>query len=269
MEIPNEYKKNLYRVLLTFLVILSIYFVSLSLSEFKSYSIMGSSELSTITLSGHGEVSAVPDIANVYFTISKEAKTAKEAQTLVAEIEKGSLDFLKENDILIKDIKTANVSLYPKYEYKYDNKTMMPCNKFNCSPRPGKSVISGYVASESLTVKVRNTDDVGKIMQGLGTLGVSDLNGPNFTIDNEEGLQAEARKKAIDDAKDKAVVLAKDLDVNLGNIISFNESGNYPMPMFATKGMIEDSVSIASVPAELPKGENIISSDVTITYEIK
>ena len=64
----------------------------------------------TVTLSGHGEVNAVPDIANVYFTIRKEGKTVKEAQNAVALIEKSSLDFLKSNDVAEKDIKTTNSS---------------------------------------------------------------------------------------------------------------------------------------------------------------
>lgn len=268
MEIPNTYKKNIYLASLVFLIVLSLYFAVKFLSEFKSYDLIGNKEVGTITLSGHGEVSAVPDIANVYFTISKDAKTVKEAQALVAGIEKKSLDFLKENNVLEKDIKTSNASFYPKYEYKYNTKIMMPCTQYGCPPTPGSNVITGYTASESITVKVRDTDDVGKIMQGLGSLGVSDLSGPNFAIDNEDGLKAEARKKAINDAKAKAEVLAKDLGVRLGKITSFSESGNYPMPMYA-KAMMEDSVSSAPAPAEIPKGENTISSDVSITYEIR
>ena len=110
---------------------------------------------------------------------------------------------MKENNVLEKDIKTSNASFYPKYEYKYDTKITMPCTQYNCPPTPGKNVITGYTASESITVKVRNTDDVGKIMQGLGTLGVSDLNGPNFAIDNEDGLKAEARKRQLTMLKKK------------------------------------------------------------------
>src|SRR3989338_6144941 len=103
----------------------------------------------------------------------------------------------------------------------------MPYTEYSCPPRPGKSVISGYEASESITVKVRNTDDVGTIMQGLGTIGVSNLSGPNFSIDDEDALKAEARKKAIDDAREKAKILAKDLGVRLGRISSFSEGGGY------------------------------------------
>lgn len=266
MEIPDEYKKNLYRASLVLLIILSLYFVVRSLSEFRSYSMMGSSGANIITLSGHGEVSAVPDIANVYFTIMKEGKTVKEAQDAVAVVEKNALDFLKESNVADKDVKTSNASFSPKYEYRVS--TSQPCFNGYC---PQNQVITGYQASESITVKVRNTDDVGKIMQGLGTLGVSDLNGPNFAIDNEDALKAEARKEAIDDARTKAKTLAKDLGVNLGRIANFSESGNYPTPMYYAKdAMMESSAgSVAPAPAQLPKGENTITSDVTITYEIR
>lgn len=271
MEIPNQYIKNLYRAVLTFLIILSLFFSVKFLSEFKSYGMMGSNEANTITLSGHGEVTAVPDIANVYFTISKEAKTVKEAQAGVATIEKKALDFLKEKNIDEKDIKTTTASVYPKYDYV---RTLCPQIEiggvsqpdYNCGT--GKSVLVGYTASESITVKVRNTDDVGDIMQGLGATGVSNLSGPNFAIDNEDALEAEARKKAINDAREKAKVLAKDLGVRLGRIVNFSEGDNY-FPMYAKSAMMDSAVSSAPAPAEIPKGENTISSDVTITYEIR
>lgn len=266
MEIIHENKKGLYKALLVLAVVLSLYFAVKFLSEAKSYGMMGN--LNTITLSGHGEVQAVPDIASVYFTIRKEAKTVKEAQDGVAEVEKKALDFLKTSKVLAKDIKTSNASFYPKYEYQYDYKTVLPCNAYGCPPRPGKNVIVGYESSESITVKVRNTDDVGSIMQGLGGLGVEELNGPDFTIDNEEGLKIQARKEAIDDAKAKAKALAKDLGVRLGSISSFSESGYYPSPMMYAKDMAVGA-SAEPAPAQVPKGENTISSDVTITFEIR
>ena len=133
---------------------------------------------------------------------------------------------------------------------------------------PGKQVLTGYEASESITVKVRNTDNVGKIMQGLGSVGVSNLNGPNFTIDNPDTLQEQAREKAITDAKTKAATLAKDLGVTLGKITNFSDSGGgYPV-MYAN-AMAVPSAAKVSTPAQIPAGQSTISSDVTITYEIK
>jgi len=269
IEIPIEYKKNLYRTILSFIIILSLVYAVRFLSELKSYGMMDNYSSNTITLSGHGEVSAVPDIANVYFTIRKEGKTVKIAQDAVALVEKSALDFLKQNKVEDKDVKTTNASFNPKYEYRYDTLVLIPCSEYGCPPRPGKNVISGYEAYESITVKIRNTDDVGKIMQGLGTLGVTDLSGPDFSIDNEDVLKAQARKEAIEDAKAKAKVLAEDLGVELGKIMSFSEDGNYPIPYYGKEMMALDNASSAPAPAEIPKGENIITSDVTITYEIK
>ncbi len=263
MEIFNEYKKFIGPVVVFFLVVVSLLFTVRLLSEFRNYGV-GSRDANTITLSGHGEVQAVPDIATVYFTISKDAKTVKEAQDMVAEVEKKALASLKENKVAEKDIKTQNASFYPKYEWKSSSSPV--CMMQYCPPG-GSQVIVGYTASESLTVKVRNTDDAGKIMQGLGALGVSDLSGPNFSIDDEDALKADARKEAIVDAREKAEALAKDLGVKLGKVVSFSENGGYAYPMMYSKDMMNSSA--ASAPASLPKGENTISSDVTITYEIR
>lgn len=275
IDIPNQYIRVLYRGIATLLFILAVFFAIKTLAEFRSYGMMGSSEANTITLSGHGEVQAVPDIANVYFTITKDAKTVKEAQDAVALVEKSALDSLKANNVADKDIQASNSSFYPKYENQ--RSLCPPILMMDGSTQPtslycgsGKQTIIGYQASESITVKVRNTDSAGKIMQDLGALGVTDLSGPNFSIDNEDNLKAEARKKAIDNARTKAEALAKDLGVRLGRISSFSESGNY-FPMYGKTSFLEvgaDSVS-APAPAELPKGENTISSDVTITYEIR
>jgi hypothetical protein len=232
----------------------------------------------TISFSGHGEVTAVPDIANIYFTISKDGATVKDAQAGVAVIEKKALDLLKAKGVADKDIQTANASFNPKYEYRQAvcppipmgagtaGVTVSPASPYYCPS--GKQVLIGYTASESITVKVRNTDSVGDIMKGLGTTGVSDLNGPNFAIDKEDVLKSQARKLAIDDAKAKAKVLAKDLGVNLNKIVSFSENGNYPI-IYAAKGVAMDSGTNVPAPAIIPKGENTISSDVTIIYEIR
>lgn len=273
MDSLNGLKEKLYKVGIVFLIVLSLHVAVRTFGGFGYRDGKGADDTRVITLSGHGEVQAVPDIANVYFTIRKEAKTVKEAQDAVALVEKSSLDSLKGNNVEEKDIQTTNASFSPKYEYKRAYCPPVPLGagtagvSYYCND--GKQVITGYEAFESITVKIRNTDDVGKIIQDLGTLGVSELNGPNFTVDNEDELKAEARKEAIDDAKAKAKALSKDLGVRLGKITSFNESGNYyGMPIMYAKDSMQEGGNVSS-PAEIPKGENTISFDVTITYEIR
>jgi len=277
MNLSPEQKVKLYRGLKIALIVFLAVLAANALFDGRGYR-DESKTPNTISFSGHGEVTAVPDIANIYFTISKDGSTVKDAQAGVAVIEKKALDVLKAKGVADKDIQTANASFNPKYEYRQAvcppipmgagtaGVTVNPASPYYCPS--GKQVLVGYTANESITVKVRNTDSVGDIMQGLGTTGVSDLNGPNFAIDKEDVLKAQARKLAIDDAKAKAKVLAKDLGVSLNKIVSFSENGNYPI-MYAAKGMVLDSASSAPAPAVIPKGENTISSDVTITYEIR
>ena len=284
MDTLEQSKMRMFKFLGVLVIILSAYYAVKIFSEIKKDSLLGESATpATISFSGHGEVTATPDIANIYFNISKDAATVKEAQAGVAVIEKKALDFLKTKNIADKDIQTANASFYPKYEYQ--NAVCPPIPSpipmgtgaagvsvnqtapYYCPP--GKQVAVGYTASESITVKIRNTDSVGDVMQGLGATGVSDLSGPDFAIDNEDALKAQARKKAIDDAKAKAEALAQDLGVTLGKISSFNDSGNnYPI-MYAESAMAKDSAGVAPAPALIPKGVDTISSDVTITYEIR
>jgi len=280
METIEENKKRIFQVLGVLIIVLSVFYAVKIFSEIKKVSLLGeSTQPATISFSGHGEVTAVPDIANVYFTISKDAGTVKDAQAAVAVIEKKALDLLKTKGVDDKDIQTSNASFNPKYEYKQavcppvridtievGGGSVGSTASYYCPP--GKQVLTGYTASESITVKIRNTDNVGDIMQGLGTTGVSDLNGPNFAIDKEDTLKAEARKKAIEDAKAKAKILAKDLGVSLSKIVSFSENGNYPT-MYAKSAMMDSATGGAPAPAVIPKGENTISSDVTITYEIR
>lgn len=274
-DMPPEKKAKIKKILKIVLVIFLVAcFISICFGDRHYYGHRENKQVNTISFSGHGEVQAVPDIANVSFTIRKEATTVKGAQDNVAKVEKDVLAMLKSNNIAEKDIKTVSVSFNPKYEYKYeyvDGGKVVSCSPISSiHPCPGRSVIVGYEAYESITVKIRNTDDAGKVIQALGTLGVTDLNGPNFAIDNEDALKVEARQKAINDAKDKAKELAKELGVHLVKITSFSESGNYPVPMMYDRANTKSMATGEAAPKmALPKGENTISSDVTITYEIR
>jgi uncharacterized protein len=264
MEIKEEYKNNLYYAILALLIVLVLNFGASFLNEIKSLNKGDVSQDKILVVSGFGEVSAVPDIATITFTIKKEANNVADAQSAVSEVKQKVLEVLKNNEIDEKDIKTNSAAFNPKYEFQQGE---MICNSFGCRPQPGKSIIVGYEAYENLTVKIRNIDSSGKVIEELGAVGVSDLYGPNFDIDEKDILKEEARREAIKDAREKAEVLAKDLGVRLGKVVSYNESGDYmPQPMMYAKDAM---VSAPSANMELSKGENTISSNVSIVYEIK
>lgn len=264
MEILNKESTFLTKTGVILLIVLALYFFTKTVVEVKNYNNLPAGTIvNTISFQGDGEVFAVPDLATVSLTIRETAKDVKTAQDKVTAKESVVLEFLDKNDIDKKDIKTENYSSYPKYDYG------VPCYGGVGIPcRQDAPKIIGYEVSEYISVKIRDLSNVGKVLQGIGAVGVSEISGPNFSIENEDNLKAEARKLAIEDAKAKAKILSNDLGVSLVRIVSFSENGNYPM-MYSVKGAgAMDSVSSAPSP-ELPTGENKITSNVTITYEIR
>ena len=272
MEISTNEKSRLVKVALVLMIIVSVYFLAKTVSEIKGYRFIGggATASNTISFDGTGEISASPDLATVSFTIREEAKDMKEAQTKATTKETAGLNFLEKSRIDKKDIKTENYSTYPKYEWRQSicPQPLGPSSAYYCPP--GKDVLTGYEVSEYISVKVHDLAKAGDIVKGIVDAGISEISGPDFSIEKEDQLKEQARKMAIDKAKAKAETLASDLGVHLVRIVSFSENGNYPMPMYAKDMMAGASVENAAAPAPtLPTGENKITSTVTITYEIR
>ena len=219
-------------------------------------------KMSTIDVSGTGIAFAIPDVASESFTVEEKASTVHEAQTTVSTKVNSIVAFLKTAGVAEKDVQTTNYSAYPEYNYP------IPCTDRICPATSSQPKLLGYTVSEMVTVKIRDTSSVGKIIDGLGTLGVTGLSGPDFTVDNTDVINAAARAKAITDAKAKAQVLANDLGVSLVRIVKFSENngGGYAVPMYAKADMAGGGAAPTS---QLPAGQNKYTSDVTITYEIE
>jgi len=251
---------------LAVLALLALYLLVQIFSEFKSMRYIGSgvSATNTITVSGEGEVSAVPDTATFSVTIQERAREVKDAQNKATEKGNAVIDYLKEQGIEDKDIQTADYSVYPEYEYS--TKACEP----NVYCVPGKQTLTGYQVSQTITVKVRDTEQAGELLSGVGERGATQVSGLSFTIDDEEALQQAARDEAIAQAKEKADNLASALGVDVVRVVGFSEDGNYPMPYAYGRGVAMDTMSAeAKVAPSIPTGENKIISNVTITYEIR
>lgn len=245
-------------------LIVSVFFIVKTVNEIKANKYIGdeSQYPNVIYVSGKGEVNAVSDIASISLTINKEDKTAKAAQDLLNKEVTKVLGYLKDQSIEDKDIKSEYGGLSPKYSYGQTTCYTYPC------PRKDPKIV-GYTATQTITVKVRNVDKSNEIKTGLSDLGVTNITGPTFSIDNEDNYKEQARALAIKDAKAKAGVLADQLGIKLGKIINFSESNDGNRPV-AYKAAAMDSTAMAESSAPtLPKGENKITSNVTITYEIR
>ena len=249
------------------LLLLSTFLFVKTISEIKEYRYIGGGvpAHNTITVQGTGEVFAVADTAEFSFSIIEEDSTVDVAQEAAAEKINTILEYLEDQDVDEKDIKTTNYSVYPRYEY-----TRIVCVTSPCPPS-GERTLRGFEVNQSILVKVRDTDEAGKILSAVGELGATNISGLNFTIDDEEGLKKEARSEAIDNARDKAKELSKDLGIRLVRVVSFSESRGDVYPRYA----FDDAIAEASfgigggTSPDIPVGENKITSFVSITYEIR
>jgi len=257
--------KKLYIAILILLSVISLFFIVKFINEIKSNKYIGrsSESPSVIRVSGKGKVKATPDIANLNITISKDATTAKEAQKLLNKTVTNTLNYLKKT-IADKDINSQYGGISPKYSYK--NRTT--CTAYPCPP-VGNPKIIGYTASQTIKVKVREVDNANKIRTDLSGFGITNITGPDFSIDDPTVYQDEARAIAIKKAKENAITLAKELGVRLGSITNFSESNNSPRPILYGTAMASLKDASAESAPQLPKGETTITSNVTITYQLK
>lgn len=252
------------------LTVLAIWGVASSVKTFKEFRFVGSGTTATnvISVSGKGEVFAVPDLATFNVTVTEEAKEVKNAQKVATKKINDVIEYLKSSGIEEKDIKTISYNINPKYEWIVADCSAGP--GYPC--RGGKQEMTGFEVSQSIEVKVRDTEKAGDILSGIGNKKVSNVSGLSFTIDEEDKLVAEARAKAIGDAEGKAKELAKQLGVSLVRIVGFDENGG-GYPIYEKRSLVmmaSDSVMSGAPSApSLPVGENKITSNVTITYEIR
>ena len=208
----------------------------------------------TVSFSGEGKVLAKPDVAVIDFSIVTEATTSKAAQDTNSEKSNKVTDFLKKQKIEDKDIKTTSYNIYPQYEY----------------PRyGGVPKIKGYQVSQTIEIKIRNLDNVSLVLDGVVTAGANQIGNLNFKIDDPEKLKAEARTKAIADAKKKAGELKDQVGIKLGKIVNFSEGVmGYPVPMYESS-MLGKGGGVGGGGPSVPSGESEITVNVMITYQIK
>ncbi len=252
------------------LVTIALLALILALSSYAYYAMKQAKYLYTgpvtISVTGEGEVMAVPDIGQFSFSVTASGTDAKQAQESSGKQINSILVFLKDKGVEEKDIKTENYNMYPRY--KYETK---PCLVNSYCP-PGEQITDGFEVTQSISVKVRNLDNSGDLIAGVGDLGATNISNLQFTIDDTDALKAEARSKAIADAKAKKEALSKDLGVKFGKMTGFYENEGMPVPYYGGYGMggEMDAMSVKSIESpSLPTGENTIKSQVTITYQVR
>jgi len=201
-----------------------------------------------ISVTGEANVSVPPDQARIDGGVTSDAKTAREASDANNAAMGKVLQALKGAGIEEKDYQTSRLSLQPQY----------------APNRAGPSPITGYRASNRVTVRIRDVTKVANVIDVLVGAGANDISGINFMVSQASKLLDEAREKAIADARRKAEIYAKAAGVTLGEPLSISEEGA-PTPVFRGK-MASTMAAGAPVVAQ---GEETLSVSVNVSWAIK
>lgn len=277
--------ERLRKALLVAVILLAVFLAVLTLSTLEGLRYIGTgvAAANTISVTGHGEELAVPDIATFTFSVVSDKATVADAQADATASANAITAYLTSEGVVAADIQTSDYSINPQYEYQNAVCPPTPTNMPNIEVGSsggsagsgavvycpsGKQVLTGYEVSQSTTVKVRDTSKAGTLLAGVGSKGATEVSGLTFTFDDPTAVQTEARNKAIADAKSKAQALASQLGVSLVGVVSFTENtgGSYPQPL--SYAMASGATNAAAAPVISP-GQNDTTDDVTITYEIK
>lgn len=243
----NCYLKALVGILLIALI---VFVGALAKNEIKNQAnLVENVSQATISVSGEGKILAKPDIGRISIAVTNEAKSVGEAQGQSTAAINKIVAFLAASKIDDKDIKTTNYSINPVYDYY-----------------KGKQTLRGYQVSQNLEIKIRDLAKAGDIIAGAAENGANMLGGLSFTIDDPEAIKEQARQKAVANAREKAKALASGLNVKLGKLINYSESGATPIYYGRALGM---GGAVESAAPAIPAGENEIIIDVSLTYEIK
>ena len=271
MPFEGQTGERLRKALLITVSVLALFLVVEVVSSLMGLRYVGTgmAATNTITVSGHGEMVAVPDIATFSFSVVATKLAVADAQADATTKANAATAYLTGAGVDKKDIQTSDYSIAPQYDYQNSVCPAAAPGNATVYCAPSRQVLKGYEVRQTTTVKVRDTKKAGELLAGVGTKGATEVSGLNFTFDDPTGVQEQARDKAIDDAKEKAEALADALGVSLVRVVSFSENGGgYPSPMmYARGGTVAQDAKMAS--PEISVGQNKLVNDVSVTYEIR
>ena len=201
-----------------------------------------------ISVSGEATVSVAPDQAQIDGGVTSDGKTAREASEANNAAMGKVLLALKGAGIEEKDYQTSRLSLQPQY----------------APNRTGSSPITGYRASNRVTIRVRDVAKVANVIDVLVGAGANDIGAINFTVSQASKHLDEAREKAIADARRKAEIFARAAGVTLGEPIRISEESGAPAPVFRGK-----MAAPMAAGAPVAQGEETLSVSVNVSWAIK
>jgi uncharacterized protein len=204
---------------------------------------------STISVTGSGEISVVPDQVELVVGVETRHENLLEAQRQNDIRVSAALRFLKDIRINEKDIQTDFLDVHPDYD-----------------SNPSITEPVAFTVTKNVSLQLTNVAGLQAILNGLLTNGVNHVRSVKFRTSELKKLKKRVRLLAVKDAKEKADALASELGVRRGKVHSVGESewgGGYGGGGSGGGGSPEDrSVALAA-------GQIRVSTTVSVAFLVE
>lgn len=205
----------------------------------------------SITVNGEGKIKVKPDTASLNVGVQATATTATEALSQANTSGAALIAALKGAGVSDNDIATSGLSIYPQYG-------------------GNSSIITGYQASNSVTVTVRDITKTGPVIDAAAAAAGDHitLGGVSFYVDDTEALIGAARTDAINNAKKRATEYATAAGVTVSGVVQISEvSVNNPIPLMYAAAA-DSSAGTPSAPTPIQTGTQDLTVSVTVVYQL-
>lgn len=206
--------------------------------------------LDTVTTQGTGISSTAPDQAKMFFGVQANGDEARATLDEASGIAAAIVDAIKGSGVDDEDIQTTDVSIWPDYDYDDD------------TPR-----IVGYRATMRVAVTIKDIEAVGDVIEAASSAGANEIDGPIFSISDDNPQAHDALQKAVEDARARAEAMAEAAGKSVGDVLSMTEAGIAAPPIQYRYGYADEAA--ASMDAVIEPGQLDVSASVTVVFELK
>ena len=206
----------------------------------------------TVSVTGNGLVSTVPDLATVRMSIDSRAKELDAAQAGAAKVTAAVLSLTDKLDIERNKVDTTGATVRLDYRWNREKE---------------EQELRGYIAERQMSVEVDDLDKLGRLVEGAVAAGVNQVSPPQLDSSKREAMHREALALAAKDARANATVLAETLGAKLGDPISIGDRSAppqppVPQPRMAVAAMESDSAATYNA------GDLTFTATVTVVFEL-
>ena len=205
-----------------------------------------------VELSVFESITAEPDLVTIGAGVTTDAPTAVAAMQQNAVQMRSVINRIIALGVDEKDIQTSGINLNARYDYDRDTQ---------------RNVFRGYQVSNRVSVKLREIEETGAVLDALVAAGATDLSGPSFSIEDDEAAKQSARTAAVVRAKEQAEAYAALYGYSGIRILSVSEAiqGSSPQPEMKMRAAA-DAIMVQSTPVQ--PGMVSTGVNVTIKYEM-